>query len=202
MKKSKLLILTALFIAFFSCRKVNDIKPGVDDQVTQIFFIKGEFNNELIELNLARFYSDNSPRSIGDVQYSNKPIFNFFNYYIPLHPDSNYYKIKDFRFDLYPNILNKSYVLNKNYPLEESCFMCNNSIHNFYLKTKDESFFLHQYSQQDSIKYLEFKDTSILGNPYEILNITFPKLTFKNISDSSIMEVKNLQIRYPLKKGR
>jgi hypothetical protein len=79
--------------------------------------------------------------------------------------------------------------------------MCNNSIHNFYLKTKDESFFLHQYSQQDSIKYLEFKDTSILGNPYEILNITFPKLTFKNISDSSIMEEKNLQIRYPLKKG-
>jgi hypothetical protein len=53
MKKSKLLILTALFITFFSCRKVNDIKPGVDDQVIQVFFIKGEFNNELIELNEA-----------------------------------------------------------------------------------------------------------------------------------------------------
>lgn len=196
---SYIFVLFTIAICAAACKKVTQFEPGKTDNISSHFYIQGEFNGKKIHQEIERYYPFHSFLN-DDVSFQRYFIYNKYDPLgnsKPLSANPDRIVWDKFRYEFWndTNFFGLQNRVGKKFKLDTN-FAGKNVVREFWISYPNDLNYKHFSQPTDSIRYLEYKDTSIANYRYEIYTLGIDSLQFINpFNNLQKLKVRNLKIR-------
>jgi hypothetical protein len=191
--KNFTILVTIVTLGFVSCTVDRDLEPSFKNEIEQFSFIKMKILGKEVNKNLSMYNSGWAHRRW---DYSNGWINRNFSYVgntRRVSPYTDYFDDVSFlEMDWETrNSRTPSQLAGGKYPISPRQYRDNHITISF---SYSDIPLQYEYRSQDSVLYIDAKDTLIDGRLYELTHLYFDELEFRDDSGSSIM-VEDVELR-------
>lgn len=196
--KNYIVLIYCVQLMLSACEVDYEVQPSFRNDIRQFRFVKMDFQGEYIEKNLSLYWPE---ARTGYTQWSKDWIDRRYVYRADtngISPYENYFdNLSWFGFSFNTNTSEDLKLrIGSSFPITD--FYLNDNYISVYFISRNKSY-TSEYDASSRLTYLDYKDTLIGANTYELTHLRIDKLNFTD-DDGGSFVVSNLEMRQLLER--